>query len=179
VISKWPDGIDQGVDQIAVVVPPPQDDGIHDFIGALVEEILVKKGLKGRPHVRIAVVVESHLLHQMVRLEAEPACDPPGVSTVPCVLGRTRPCSLRAWHAGREPHRGCLAQVGQAYPLLPSRESDHKQAQRPMSRRRSGSPSVLGRAVRKDEPKAVRPAQPGLGPATPTWCPTPFTGGKP
>jgi hypothetical protein len=75
VVGQWPNGIHERIHQITVEVTPPQDHGINDLIGALVEQLLVEKGLEGSPQGFVTVVVESDLLDQVIALEAEPACD--------------------------------------------------------------------------------------------------------
>src|SRR5580704_12860017 len=71
-VSQRGERIYQGVDEVTIAVPPPQQDAVHDVVVVLVDEF---SALQCRDRIAqrlVAVVVVSNLLHHVAWLNAKP-----------------------------------------------------------------------------------------------------------
>ena len=72
VIGQWRDGVHQPIDQVAVVVTPPQHHDVDDFVGVLVEQLAAACLLDIGPDVVVNVIVPAQFLHNLIFLDAQP-----------------------------------------------------------------------------------------------------------
>ena len=63
--------IDQGVNEVAVAVPPPEDRGVHDLVIVLIEELRAREILDVVTQVEVDVVVITELLNQIPVFETQ------------------------------------------------------------------------------------------------------------
>ena len=75
VLGERADRVDQGVDEIAVALPPPDQDQVDDLVGVLVEQFVAAPLLDGVAHRLVDIVVPTELLDDHARLDAELARD--------------------------------------------------------------------------------------------------------
>ena len=64
--------VHQGVHQVAVPVPPPEQDHVDDIVEVLVDKLHILHRGDRVTNLLIAVVVVSDLLHHLARLDAKP-----------------------------------------------------------------------------------------------------------
>ncbi len=82
-------GVDEGIDEISVVLAPPEKDGVHDIAVVRVNEVRVKRVLDGDPELVVSVVIPPELLDNHARNETQPARGACGLGGVP-TRGRTQ-----------------------------------------------------------------------------------------
>ena len=70
--------VDEAVDEVAVLVAPPQHDRVDDVAVVAVDHVGVDGVLDGDPEVVVGVVVPAELLDHHAGLEAQPAAAGPG-----------------------------------------------------------------------------------------------------
>jgi len=85
-VSQWRQSVNEGVHEIAVFVPPPQQDDIDHILVILVDELNAVYPGNRLAKLLIAVVVIADLLHHLARLNAEPL----GLATFILCLARGR-----------------------------------------------------------------------------------------
>ena len=73
VVGQGCDGVHQTVDEIAVVVTPPQQHDVDDLIGILVEQFAAARVFYVGPDVVVGVFVPAQLLHNLIFLDAQSA----------------------------------------------------------------------------------------------------------
>ncbi len=72
VIGQRRDRVHQPVDEVAVVVAPPQQHHVDDLVGVLVEQLAAARVLDIGPDVVVDVVVPAQFLHDLIFLDAQP-----------------------------------------------------------------------------------------------------------
>ena len=64
--------VDQGVDEISVLVPPPQQDDVDHVVIVLADKLHAVHIADRVAQILVAIVVIADLLHHLARLDAEP-----------------------------------------------------------------------------------------------------------
>ena len=64
-------GVDQAVDQVTVLLAPPQQDDVDEFLGLLVQQILAEKLLDGLADGAVAILVPTDFLDPLILLDAQ------------------------------------------------------------------------------------------------------------
>src|SRR5262249_47015269 len=84
------DRVDQRVHQVAVALPPPQQDDVHHLVGLLVEQLVAGPLRDGAPEFLVGVLVVPELLDHLPGLDAEALSQAPRT----CLVRRRAHCSL-------------------------------------------------------------------------------------
>jgi len=71
VIGQRPDGIDEAIDEIAVLIPPPHDHDIDDVVEVLVDHLSFDDVLDGEPQALIDIIVVAKFLNGVSGLKPE------------------------------------------------------------------------------------------------------------
>jgi hypothetical protein len=79
VVSQGGDGVHQAVDEIAVVITPPQQDDVDHLVGVFVEQLTAARVLDVGPDVVVGVLVPAQLLHNLIFLDAQSLGEARGV----------------------------------------------------------------------------------------------------
>ena len=84
VVGQRGDRVHQGVDEIAVVLAPPQEDDVGHLVGVLVDHLAAREVDDGVAQVLVGVLVPAELLHDHARLDAQPRGHAGAVDAHPC-----------------------------------------------------------------------------------------------
>ena len=71
-IGQWRECIDQSIDQVSVLVPPPQQDNVDHILILFVDQLNAVYPADRLAKLLIAVIVITDLLHHLARLNTEP-----------------------------------------------------------------------------------------------------------
>ena len=84
VVGQRGDRVDERVDQVAVVLAPPEDDDVGHLVGVLVDHLAAAQIDDGVAQVLVGVLVPAELLHDHARLDAQPGRHAGAVDAHPC-----------------------------------------------------------------------------------------------
>src|SRR5699024_12425167 len=71
ILSEGTDGINESVDQVAVLLAPPEQHDIAQLIGILIQEFPADDILDRLTDLRIAILVPSNILDALLRFDPE------------------------------------------------------------------------------------------------------------
>jgi hypothetical protein len=84
VLGQRTDRVHERIDQVTVVLAPPEDDDVGHLVGVLVDHLTARDVDDRVTQILVGVLVPAELLHDHARLDAQPGRHAGAVDAHPC-----------------------------------------------------------------------------------------------